>query len=225
VNTHIGELELNLKEDRMSAPKSQDPIRQQLIEARRNQILDAAATVFAEKGFHPTTTKEIAEMAGVSEGTIYNYFTSKSDLLIGLMTRLAEVESLNEELVDALQGDVRDFFVAVFRHRADSFQKGQEMLKAILPQVMVNPDLSKQFTEQFVQRISTLLEQYVQARIEMGHIRPVNVPLAVRAVQGMFIGLIVLRILGDESLESGWGDVPEVLATLVFDGLSPREGA
>ncbi len=49
--------------------------------------------------------------------------------------------------------------------------------------------------------------------------------LTVRAVQGMFIGLIVLRILGDEPLESGWDDMPEVLGTLIFDGLRPREGA
>ncbi|OQY21897.1 MAG: hypothetical protein B6I35_07360 [Anaerolineaceae bacterium 4572_32.2] len=202
---------------------SKDPIRQQLIQARRNQILDAAATVFAEKGFHRASTKEIASSAGISEGTIYNYFATKSDLLLGIMTRLAELESLDEELVDALQGDVQDFFVAVFRNRVDGIQQGQEMLKAILPEVMVNPDLSRQFTQQFVQRISTLLEQYVQARIKMGHIRPVNVPLTVRAVQGMFIGLIVLRILGDESLESGWDDVPEVLATLVFDGLKPEK--
>ncbi|MFL7790868.1 MAG: helix-turn-helix domain-containing protein, partial [Anaerolineae bacterium] len=55
-------------------PTNQDPIRQQLIEARRNQILDAAAAVFAEKGFHRTTTKEIASRAGIAEGTIYNYF-------------------------------------------------------------------------------------------------------------------------------------------------------
>ncbi|HEY72791.1 MAG TPA: TetR/AcrR family transcriptional regulator [Thermoflexia bacterium] len=202
---------------------SKDPIRQQLIQARRNQILDAAATVFAEKGFHRASTKEIASSAGISEGTIYNYFATKSDLLLGIMTRLAELESLDEELMEALQGDVQDFFVAVFRNRVDGIQQGQEMLKAILPEVMVNPDLSRQFTQQFVQRISTLLEQYVQARIKMGHIRPVNVPLTVRAVQGMFIGLIVLRILGDESLESGWDDVPEVLATLVFDGLKPEK--
>ena len=47
---------------------------------------------------------------------------------------------------------------------------------------------------------------------------------ASRAVQSMFIGLIVLRILGDEHLHSEWKDVPEVLATLVFDGLRPRKG-
>ena len=51
---------------------SPDPIREQLIEARRNQILDAAAAVFAEKGFHRATTKQIAKTAGVSMTDILN---------------------------------------------------------------------------------------------------------------------------------------------------------
>jgi AcrR family transcriptional regulator len=203
---------------------SQDPIRAQLAEARRTQLLDAAATVFAEKGFHRATTREIASVAGVSEGTIYNYFDSKEGLLIGIMARLAELESLDEELMEALRGDVRDFFVAMFRQRMGRMQQGQEMLQAVLPEVMVNPELRERFYQQFVLRIATLIEQYVQARVELGHIRPVDAPLVARAVQGMFVGLLILRILGDEPLQAGWGDVPDVLATLVFDGLRPREG-
>ena len=49
----------------------------QMIEARRTQILMGAAQVFAKKGFHKATTKEIAQAAGVAEGTIYNYFKNK----------------------------------------------------------------------------------------------------------------------------------------------------
>jgi AcrR family transcriptional regulator len=60
--------------------------------ARRQQILDGAAGVFAEKGFARATTKEIAQSADVSEGTIYNYFDSKADLLIGLMGRVAHMQ-------------------------------------------------------------------------------------------------------------------------------------
>ncbi len=59
---------------------SPDPIQAQLIAARRNQILDAAAKVFAEKGFHPTTIKDIAAEAGIAHGTIYNYFENKTAL-------------------------------------------------------------------------------------------------------------------------------------------------
>ncbi|MBE9508961.1 MAG: helix-turn-helix transcriptional regulator, partial [Chloroflexi bacterium] len=79
-----------------------DPIRAQLIEARRAQILNAAATVFAEKGFHRATTREIARVADVSEGTIYNYFDSKEDLLVGIITRLAEQQRPDEVLAQAL---------------------------------------------------------------------------------------------------------------------------
>jgi len=50
----------------------------------------------------------------------------------------------------------------------------------------------------------------------------VDVPLTVRAIQSTFVGLLILRILGDEPLQSGWDDVPDVLATLVFDGLRPQ---
>jgi len=203
---------------------SPDPIRELLIQARRNQILDAAAAVFAEKGFHRATTKEIAKTAGVSEGTIYNYFDSKGDLLIGIMTRLAELEHLDEELADALQSDARDFLIAIFRQRMGLIQQNDKMVQAILPEIFVNPALRERFYQQFAQPATTLFERYIQARIELGHIRPLNVPLAVRIVQGMFIGLLILRILGDELLQSGWDDLPEVVATLLFDGLSPRNG-
>ena len=203
---------------------SPDPIRELLVQARRNQILDAATTVFAEKGFHRATTKEIARTAGVSEGTIYNYFDSKADLLIGMMTRLAELEHLDEELADALQSDARDFFIAVFRQRMGLVQQKDETIQAIMPEILVNPALRERFYQQFARPTTTLFEQYIQTRIELGHIRPLNVPLAVRAVQGMFVGLVILRILGDEPIRSGWDELPEVLATLIFDGLSPRDG-
>jgi len=203
-------------------PVIQDPIRQQLIEARRAQILDAAATVFAERGFHHATTKEIARVAGVSEGTIYNYFDSKDDLLSGIMARLAELGTLDDELMEALKGDVREFFIVMFRHRIGHVRQGQEMFQAILPEVIVNPELRERFHRQFVLRIAILLEQYVQARVEMGHIRPVDASLTTRVVQAMFVGLLVLDIVGDETLRAGWDGLPELLASIIFDGLRPR---
>lgn len=201
---------------------AQDHIREQLIEARRNQILDATAKVFAEKGFHRATTKEIARAAGVSEGTIYNYFASKADLVVGIMTRLAELDALGEEPAGALQSEPREFFIAAFRHRVNRIRQGQEMLQAILPEVLTSPELRESFYRQYVLRIAEMLEQYVRTRVELGDIRPVNVPLTVRALQSIFVGLFVMRILGDEAVLSGWDDVPEVLATLIFDGLCPR---
>ena len=59
--------------------------KEQMAEARRTQILMGAAQVFAEKGYHKSTTKEIATAAGVSEGTIYNYFGNKRELLLAMV--------------------------------------------------------------------------------------------------------------------------------------------
>jgi hypothetical protein len=140
------------------------------------------------------------------------------------MTRLAELEDLDEELADAMQSDARDFLIAIFRDRMGIVQQEAETIQAILPEMLVNRELRERFYQQFVLPTAMLLEQYIQARIKLGHIRPINIPLAVRAVQSMFVGLLILRILGDELLLSEWDELPEVLATILFDGLSPRNG-
>jgi AcrR family transcriptional regulator len=206
-------------------PADRDPIREQLIEARRNQILDAAASIFAEKGYHRATTKEIASAAGVSEGTIYNYFDSKADLLIGMMTRLAELRELPQELEDGLHSDAREFLVTIFRDRIGRIvQSHEQMFQAILPEILTNPELRERYYQEFVQPTAMMLEGYIQARVQQGDVRPVDVSLAVRAVQGMFVGLLMMRILGDGTIRAGWEDLPEVIGTIIFDGLSPRDG-
>jgi TetR/AcrR family fatty acid metabolism transcriptional regulator len=213
--------EHKMEDDSQTGPLSR---RERLKQEREERILEAAAAVFADKGFHQATIRDVAVLADVADGTIYNYFDSKFDLLFGIMARVAELERLPAELVEALNHDVRGFFVQAFDDRLGRIEKGREMLQAVLPEVFVNADLREQFYEQYVLRISRLLEGYLQAQVEMGRLRPVNVPLTVRLVQGMFVGLLVLRIFGDEPLQSGWEEVPEALATMVLDGLSASDG-
>jgi AcrR family transcriptional regulator len=204
-------------------PANQDPIRQQLIEARRSQILDAAAKVFADRGFHRATTKQIASQAGVAEGTIYNYFDTKGDLLIGIMMRLSAAENIDTALTQALNEDARDFLLAVARHRTALIEQNYETIQAILPEMLVNADLRDQFYREFAQPVAALLERYVCVRIGSGDFRPVHTRLVVRSVQGMFVGLMILRILGDDLLASQWDALPEVLVDLLFDGLTAEE--
>jgi AcrR family transcriptional regulator len=205
-------------------PAIQDPIREQLVEARRNQILDAAAKIFAEKGFHRATTKAIAQAAGVSEGTIYNYFANKGDLVIGIITRLAKFDELDSEFAQAFQSDARGLLTAIFRDRTGRIEQNLEMIRAVLPEILINRELRERFYRQFVLPIAELIEKNVGARVEMGYLQAANVPLTVRAVQAMFVGLLILRVLGDKPLQEGWNDMPEVVTTLIFDGLRPRDG-
>ena len=97
------------------------------------------------------------------------------------------------------------------------------MLQALLPEMMVNPGLGERFHQRYITRISHLMEQYVAARVAPNEMRPVDIPLAVRTMQAILIGFLVLCILGDETLKTRWDDLPQTLATIIFDGLIPRE--
>lgn len=89
--------------------------------SKRDDICDAALTLFAEKGIEATTTREIAEQAGAAEGTLYRHFDGKADLAQWLyrrctgqleetLTEAAEVASSPAERLEALIRGVFDFY-------------------------------------------------------------------------------------------------------------------
>ena len=58
------------------------------IEQKEQDILKSASQLFTELGFNATSTKKIAQNAGVSEGTVFNYFASKNDILIAVISEM-----------------------------------------------------------------------------------------------------------------------------------------
>lgn len=69
---------------------------------RPRELLDAAMTMFAEKGYRNTRLEEIAEAAGVTKGTIYHYFSTKEDLL------LRAIEQHHERVFGRLEEELRE---------------------------------------------------------------------------------------------------------------------
>lgn len=74
-------------------------------ESKRQKILSAAALLFADKGFHASSTKNIASNAGVSEGTVFNQFANKNALLEAI------IEDSYQGLADAAQQIMQDTLV------------------------------------------------------------------------------------------------------------------
>lgn len=58
---------------------------------RKNEILDAAAVLFAEKGFDDTSVADIIDAVGIAKGTLYHHFKSKEDIMDALIARQAGV--------------------------------------------------------------------------------------------------------------------------------------
>ena len=120
----------------------QDPIQEQLIQARRDQILKAAVAVFAEKGFQKATIRDVAKMAGIADGTIYNYFENKTALMLAILNGMNDTERREDDLSLALHMDTHEFFQTYIRQRYSRMtEEGLDIMRAILPEVMVNPEL------------------------------------------------------------------------------------
>src|SRR5258708_28938124 len=113
--------------------KTPDPIQELVTAARRKQILDAATQVFAEKGFHRATIKDIARVAGIADGTIYTYFPSKTAVLLGSLHRPNEATEREQHLMPEDQQDLRSLFTADLRPRKALFWPHADVLHAVLP--------------------------------------------------------------------------------------------
>jgi AcrR family transcriptional regulator len=98
-----------------------------LVDRRRRQIADAAVQLFIDRGFHKTTTRQIARAAGFSIGSLYEYFASKEDILYMVCESIhAEVErgvtaAMSQEARgrDALKKIIREYFMVC--HRMSDF--------------------------------------------------------------------------------------------------------
>jgi len=209
------------------ANNSADPIQAiqaQLVAARRTQILDAATRVFASNGFNRATIHDVAQAAGVADGTIYNYFASKTDLLFGLLDRLNDTERRPASLAqatDAPFGDsIGDYFRAYLRERVEALWSNADLFRAVLPELLANPALRARYHDEVIAPTMALGEGAFSALVANGMVRDLDLPLSVRIVAGSVLGLMVLQLLGDETLEARWREIPDAIADLLLPGLT-----
>lgn len=89
-----------------------------LVEMRRNQIVKAAITLFKQKGFDKTTTREIAKASGFSIGTLYEYVRTKEDVLflvfeeinMNVYKHLEKVIDVENPSLDNLIGTIDSYY-------------------------------------------------------------------------------------------------------------------
>jgi AcrR family transcriptional regulator len=201
-----------------------DPIQEQLIVARRDQILNAAAKVFAGKGFHPATIKDVAKEAGIADGTIYNYFQNKSALLLGILDRMRESVLQNADFSAAIDMDIRSFMRVYLHHPLMALKEDNfELFRAIVSEITVNTELRELYRQQILEpRLADAAPQF-QRWVEQGILRPVDIDLTIRTLSGLVMGLMLQHIMGDKTLEARWDELPDFLADLILDGLRSKE--
>jgi len=197
-----------------------DPIQEQLIAARRSQILEAAARVFAEKGFHRATIRDVAEAAGIADGTIYNYFENKDALLLRLLDRLNESSEREGHFAQASGMEIGDWARQYIKQRYAAIgPEGRRLFQVVLAEALANPDFREAYSRQVIQPTYALAEDFFRRWVAEGTVRPVDPALAVRVVSALFLGVLMLQLIGDPVLDARQDELPDMMADIVLHGL------
>src|SRR5512142_2236837 len=179
-------------------PKMSPTVHRALVAERESQILDAAAKVFGAKGYERATIADIAKEAGISEGSIYNYFKNKGDLLVSLPNRVInpQIESLG-----ALAGDrtpeealstIARTMTAAIRQNAHIFR----ILLSALPSM--THKMREQYLHQVVLNAGGTIQIYFEEQIRRGVFRQ-DLPPSTLALA--FIGMFFPTILIEEVMQ------------------------
>src|SRR5215211_5681234 len=137
-------------------------------EERRLQILAVAVTLFSQKGFRGTTTKEIAQAAGVSEAMVFRHFATKEELYAAILDHKACASGRFEPAEMAADGirrkDDRAVFEALALGALNHHEHDPEFQRLLLHSALEKHELAQMFFDQFVRRVYEFLGGYIQQR-------------------------------------------------------------
>jgi AcrR family transcriptional regulator len=186
----------------------------------RLQAIRAAAAVFAEKGFHGASTRDIAEHMGIKQGSLYYYFRSKEEALgevclFGIEDYVARMERIaqSEQPFEAK-------LLATLTSHLSSYREKNEALKVYNDERLYLPEEKRRLLKQRGSRYRQLLEGIFEEGIRQRVIRDsIDCHFAAQAVIGICNawGDIIVR---DPNLDIF--DVIQKCTDLLLHGFSER---
>lgn len=191
-------------------------------EKRTADIIDAAREVFAERGYNDTVMSEIAERAGVVEGSIYRYFRNKRDL----MFRMAEAwfEDMIEDdasTLAAISGSRNQLRFVVHRHLT-SIHEQPDMSRLVFQHLRPEPDYRETRLFALNRAYTSRVVDVVKAGVAAKEIRADVAPSLIRDV---IFGSIehrtwaFLRNEGDFDIDT----LADQVIDLVWNGMAARQ--
>jgi AcrR family transcriptional regulator len=170
-----------------------------MAEKRKQQILMAAKDIFIQKGFEKATTAEIAAAAGVSEGTIYNYYRSKKDLIISLMQHFF----ITQQVIGIIQRPLKENKLAplndLIRERLNKVFSGVDLLQLFLNLMRDNQDLARDYLDRVLHPFLNSVFSFIQTGIRENALREFNAEVAERMFIGTVIGLSLINKIEGET--------------------------
>ncbi|MFD1772557.1 TetR/AcrR family transcriptional regulator [Paenibacillus rhizophilus] len=193
-------------------------------------ILQAAVDVFAEKGYAGAATSEIAQKAGVAEGTIFRYYKTKKDLLLSIvgptMSRLLAPFVMRNfgNLLDGSFDSYEDFLRSLIRNRLEFARKNFKILQILIQEIPFHPKLREQFMEDIMSKVFERVTAQVDHFKQKGEIIDVPAPTVIRFTASSIIGYIMTRLLLQP--DKDWNDEEEIglLIRFIMHGIAADPG-
>lgn len=189
---------------------------------KQAKILASAIEVFAEKGYAASSTSEIAQRAGVAEGTIFRHYKTKKELLLSIvapaMTKLiapfvlrgfGKVLDSNYESFDAV-------LRAMIENRIEFIEKHRSILKIMLQEIPFHPELQAHFQKDILAKILERLQKIVVRFQEQGQMVDLPSMTIVRLCVSTIMGYIAVRTVYGEREDAVWDDAKEREETIQF---------
>lgn len=195
-------------------------VRRRRKEARPGEIIEAGIAEFAANGFAGTKLEHVARRAGVSKGTIYNYFDSKETLFReAFRARFVDSLKSGDEMPELAEAPIEPTLRTVLRMAYEGLSTSDH--KALLTIMLLEgdrfPDLVEQCRNDLTERIGAPLQALIDRGVEEGS-------LAAGAYQDfpalLFAPGVVLALFAGPGLGLGEPDAAfEAALDLMFEGL------
>ncbi len=167
-------------------------------------IMNSAADLFAQKGFAAATTREIADLAGVSEAVLFKYYKNKKGLLHETILDFIEqisvdsvFESVDEIVKHNKEMPTEDLFRKLFKDRYSMIDKNFQMFKMLLIEIQYHEDVRDIFVEKVMGRIvsyakvmSSMLEEREDIRSDLDY----------TSIIRSFIGVVLMTVVQKKML-------------------------
>jgi TetR/AcrR family fatty acid metabolism transcriptional regulator len=153
---------------------------------KRERIIAAAAKLFGDKGYHDTTTAEIAESAGVAAGTIYIYFSSKEELLVAVFEEFLgrHMQRLREGV--ERETTPRDKLMRLLTLGLELMQDNPDSARIFLSQLRQSTKMITTVAKRSSRAYKDIIEDILTEGAQTGLCRDVNVPATASMLFGAF---------------------------------------
>ncbi len=158
----------------------------------RSRILDAAADVFADKGYHDTRMDEIASASETSKGAVYHHFPSKNYIFFALIDKFTKLlEDRLREAIEKEEHGLQRVDVAL-RICMQTFGQHRTLAKIALVQAVGLGEAFEEKRREINDRFAGIIQKYLEQAIADGSILEIDTEVAARAWMGA-LNEVVLR--------------------------------